>query len=256
MFFLFAKTVGAFLTHPIYIALLLVGLGLGMRRLSLWPRARLVLLWGALVQLWLCSTGAFASVLLYPLETQYKRPAQYPEPAAIVMLAGIVDNQRRGSDYDLTDGADRFVETFRLAHQYPKARVVFTGGSGSLMGSAHREAETLARLAVDMGLDASRLLIDSQSRNTRENAIQVEKLLRDAQIAGPVMLVTSASHMPRSVGCFRKVGIDPIAWPVDYYRTYSRVIEEWLPSGWSLFRTSIALHEYWGLLAYRMQGYT
>ena len=253
MFFFLSKTIGALL-QPHLIALLLLGFAALLRLFRQGPRLRRTLVFLAVIELWVLSTGAVSNLLLFPLETHYRRPELLPRsPAAIIMLTGLTDHERLGTKYDLTEGADRFVEAVRLAHLYPKALLVISGGSSAIVSDNYREAEILGQLARDLGLPAARMRIDAKSRNTYENAVESKQVLKNMQ--GPFLLVTSAHHMPRSVACFAKVGLHVVPWPVDFYRTGSGFGGAWLPSPRSLFKSSVALHEYFGWFSYWLTGY-
>jgi uncharacterized SAM-binding protein YcdF (DUF218 family) len=251
MFFLLSKTAG-YLVEPHFLALTLLAVALALRLLGRTPRLRRGLVIGGLVYLWLMATGGVANLLLYPLETRHARPASLSEPAAIIVLTGMTDHYRKSPSYELTEAADRFVEGVRLAHAHPRALLVISGGSAEILDDSYREADVLARLARGLGIGEARLRVDRQSRNTHENAVESARLLRG--VRGPVVLVTSAYHMPRSVACFTKVGLAVVPWPADFLRTGSGP-GAWLPRPYTLVRSTAALHEYLGWLSYRIAGY-
>ena len=253
MFFVLSKTIGR-LADPVVLSCTLLALAVLLR---LFRRARRLRVWFTVIGtglLVLLSMGFVSNALLAPLEGRHPRPAALREPpGAIVMLSGLLESARVSpADYELSSSSDRFVETLRLARKFPHALVVLSGGSGSLSQGGRREAEILARLAPQLGLDVGRLRIDKDSRNTRENASNSKRLLQD--VRGPVLLVTSASHMWRSMGCFRKVGLKVTPWPVDYERTRPR-LRNILPGLSSLQKSQQAIREYVGLVAYRLAGY-
>jgi len=256
MFFLLSKLMGWFI-DPVRLALSLVVLFLLLRRLHRLPRLRRGLLVAAGVVLWLGSTGAISSVLDNLLESRHPRPAKLTRaPGAIIMLTGQTDDSRvTPSFYELTESSDRFVETLRLAHRYPAAKVILAGGSAALVPAGRqREGLVLARLAREMGLPDTRLLVDDASRNTRENAVEARRLLRQHHISGAALLVTSAAHMPRSVACFDKVGQPVVPWPVDYQR-HGFGLGSFIPKSSPLERNRKVLHELAGLLVYWITGY-
>jgi uncharacterized SAM-binding protein YcdF (DUF218 family) len=271
MLFLLSKTLGLVL-EPCNFGLLLLGVALLLRTLHRAERLRRYLIIFALFELWLLSTGIVADQLLCPLETRYRRPDFLPRsPAAIVMLGGVINPYGRGQGYELNEAADRFVEAVRLAHLYPSSLLVIAAGSsallpglmhesaglqrltealqvsakrGALSPDDYREADTLARLARELGIGAARLRIDRESRNTHENAVESGKLLRG--IKGPVLLVTSASHLRRAVACFEKIGLKVIPWPVDYQLSRGFYASALVPSPHALVKSTIALREYLG----------
>lgn len=257
MFFALSKTLGDWLSTPHYLALSLLLLALLFRLLKRAARLRRALVWFAVGYLWLLSTGAVANLLLYPLETAHVRPAKLAAPpTAIVMLTGATDGMRTGPGIELTEASDRFVEAVRLAHAHPGARLIVSGGSSDLIGpKRYRESEALGALAAELGVARKRILVDRQARNTRENAVESARLLRAHGLErGPILLVTSALHMPRSLGCFKKVGLEVVPWPTDYWRTRTGV-GAFIPKPGTLMKSDGALHEYVGWLSYKLAGY-
>jgi len=132
---------------------------------------------------------------------------------------------------------------------------VFSGGSGSLAAPADRDADAAGPLLLALGVDAARLTLEADSRNTSENAVAALAAAKPAP-GETWLLVTSAFHMPRAVGCFRRAGWSVTAYPVDFRAD---------PGEWpSLFRTParrfaelhLAVREAVGLVAYRLLGRT
>lgn len=223
----------------------------GLRRIGLFLSisAFLVLATGA----W-TSTGA---LLLHPLEDHFSRPNPAPEQVAgIIVLGGGFEgavNLARGG-YELNASGDRYVEAAILARRYPQARIVVTGGTGTLVLEGEGDGATAPRLLIALGVEPERLVLENDSRNTYENA-QFTKALVNPRADETWLVVTSAFHMPRSIGLFRKVGFDVMPWPADY-RTAGT--ERFGPAqdnvADSLQNLSIAIREWTGLLAYRMTG--
>jgi uncharacterized SAM-binding protein YcdF (DUF218 family) len=254
MFFVLSKTLGR-LVEPTNFALALFGLAFVLRAVRRAPRLRRACGVAGAAALVLFSLGAVASALLYPLERAYERPKRLTRPpAAIVVLGGMLELDAPGESYfELTEAADRLVEGVRLARRYPRALLVLSGGSSNLILEQRRGAEVLGRLARELGTPADRLRLDLEARNTRENALYSLELLREVE--GPVLLVTSASHMLRSVACFAKAGRKVVPWPVDYRRERVGRVASWIPKPSALRKSTAALREYFGLLAYRVAGY-
>lgn len=254
MFFFLSKTL-ALLTQPLPLGLLASVGAWNLRHTPRWRVLRWCLLALAFVTLGLFSSGAVTNLLLAPLERAYPRaPALPAAPGAIVLLGGTTDAEAvvRGP-YELNAAADRFVEAIRLARRHPQAVLVISGGSSALLRHTAREADVLAPLARELGVAGPRLRLDDQARNTRENALYSARLLGD--VRGPVLLVTSAFHMRRAVACFAKVGLKVVPWPVDYQQVTLSSARNWLPRAVALDRSTTALREYLGWLAYRIAGY-
>jgi uncharacterized SAM-binding protein YcdF (DUF218 family) len=152
--------------------------------------------------------------------------------------------------------ADRFFAPAELARRYPNARIVFTGGSANMVSTDVKEADYSAPILETLGIPKERLILERDSRNTWENAIFTKK-----QVAPKPgerwLLVTSAFHMPRSMGIFRKAGFDVEAYPVDWRMGGRDDLFSFTNNGPDgLSRTDVAVREWMGLLAYRLMGRT
>jgi len=214
MFLIVAKVFWV-MAQPLSASLLLMILGLLLlwagRR---WP-ASIAAVLGVLV-LVVSSFTTVGTLLIRPLEERFERPAWPENVGAIIMLGGAsngpISAARQISEFNLA--GDRFAETLRLAQLYPEAKIVVSGGMAVLMDGGEAEAETARRFFLDQGINQDRLVLESAARNTEENAELTKSLL--VGIKGPMLLVTSAFHMPRSMGLFRKAGIAVLPWPTDY----------------------------------------
>lgn len=194
--------------------------------------------------------------LLRPLEERF--PVQ-PAPAAvdgIVVLGGMIEplvTEARGQPA-LNAAAERLTEFARLAHENPDIKLIFSGGSGTVFSQNLKEAPVVERLLEGIGLPVERILFEADSRNTYENAVRSLRLGRPAP-GERWLLLTSAMHMPRAVGCFREAGFPVEAHPVDF-RTLPGS-SEWIPGVATGFANiSAALHEWVGLAAYYLMGRT
>jgi uncharacterized SAM-binding protein YcdF (DUF218 family) len=199
------------------------------------------------------------ALMLRFLEDRFPRPPQdLPAPAGIIVLGGGVNElvTRFRGVVELSSSGDRMTEGAMLARRFPDARLVFTGGSAALLGSPDREAHVARQLFLGLGLPPSQLVFEQESRNTHENAVFTRDLVKP-QPGETWLLVTSAFHMPRSVGIFRKAGFAVTPYPVDY-RTLGAP-RDFTPSRNvldGLERTDLALREYIGLAAYWLTGKT
>ncbi|HOV05008.1 MAG TPA: YdcF family protein [Kaistiaceae bacterium] len=200
-----------------------------------------------------------SNALYLPLENRFPRAAEDVGPiAGIVILGGAIDidtGVARGT-VELNEAAERMTEALALARRHPAARLIFSGGSIRLVGSGVAEAEMARRFFAEAGLAEDRVAYDDRSRNTAENATLAKAIAAPAP-GERWLLVTSAFHMPRAIGCFRKAGFAVEAWPVDY-RTGSAgdLVGLITQPAAGLQRTDKAAREWIGLLAYRLSGRT
>ncbi len=194
------------------------------------------------------------------LEDRFPRPASLPDHVdGIVVLGGAVDLSLSATHGQVAvgSGIQRIVEMVTLARRYPQARIIFTGGSGDAFQQDLREAPLVRKMLIDMGIDVSRIQFEDQSRNTRENALD-SQLLGSPMPGETWLLVTSAAHMPRAMGVFRAVGWRMLADPVDY-RTHDadhRPVAFSLRWSRQIALLGYSLHEYWGLVYYRLRHWT
>ena len=195
------------------------------------------------------------SWLLAPLENRFPQPN--PPPAhvdGIIVLGGAVRSEMtevHGTP-SLNGAAERMTAFVGLARRYPGARLAFTGGSGRLVAGHVTESEVARRLFEELGLTQP-VIYDEESRTTYENAVFLRQKVRPAP-GETWLLVTSAWHMPRSVGAFRRAGWEVLPWPVDYRSgaSYGETLENSLPD--KLGNLDGAVHEWLGLLGYRLMG--
>jgi uncharacterized SAM-binding protein YcdF (DUF218 family) len=154
---------------------------------------------------------------LSPLEKTYPTEPEVRKVAGIVVLGGGESDIQSNVWFqpNTGDAGDRFITALSLAHKHPEAIVLFTGGSGRLMGGASG-AEIAQAIFIGAGLDKSRLILEGASRNTAENAAMSLELAPD-NLDGDWLLVTSAFHMRRAVASFCAAGWKNIVpWPTDY----------------------------------------
>ncbi|RVG71662.1 YdcF family protein [Sinorhizobium meliloti] len=199
------------------------------------------------------------SYFLQILEDRFPRPTREPtELACIIVLGGAFENVVMASrgGMELNQAAERFVETLRLAQAYPQARILVSGGDGSLSGIYEGDAHASENFFGTFGIGSDRLIREGESRTTFENARYTRDLLAKNGLER-CALVTSAYHMPRSIGLFRANGMEVTPWPTDY-RTSGKVrlgFDFTQPSLNAQLATTAA-KEWTGLVAYYLLGRT
>lgn len=200
-----------------------------------------------------------SSWVLAPLENRFPSFPDDGEPVTgIVVLGGAVeaDTSIGRGQITVNDAGEREIALGDLARRYPKARLVFSGGAGSMREYAVSEAEVVSRYADTLGVPRDRLILEQRSRNTHENAVFSAQLVQPKP-GERWLLVTSAWHMPRAMGCFREAGFPVVAYPVDYRTNWPRDayrFASFASDGLSEF--DIGVKEWIGLIAYRLTGYT
>jgi uncharacterized SAM-binding protein YcdF (DUF218 family) len=196
-------------------------------------------------------------LLIAPLEDRFPLPPPDLPPEGIVVLGGAINDgvsqARKETIFD--EGGERLTEAVVLAKRYPQARVVYTGGSSSFTGAVSTEALQARKLMSQMGIAPERVTIEDKSRNTDENARFTAAIVHPKP-SQRWIVVTSAFHIPRSMGIFEKAGFHPIAYPVAF-RTQGRPREDMrltFDPVRNLRTFEIAVHEWIGLVAYWASG--
>ncbi len=255
MFFELSKIAG-YLASPVHM------LVVGGFALTFWPQAgkrhwplRVIqLLLGILLSMLVFPVG---NELLVPLETRFPAPTKLPSRVdGIIVLGGAVDEVFSGGQgyLSINGEAERLLAPVNLVRRYPGARLVFTGGSGSLQAGPLKESDKVRLLWRDANIDRGQVLYEEASRNTHENAVFTRDLVHPKP-GEKWLLVTSAAHMPRSMGLFRKAGFDVIPYPVAFKSTGKN--RQWYvprTAGTALSNIESAVHEYVGLWVYYQTG--
>jgi uncharacterized SAM-binding protein YcdF (DUF218 family) len=255
LFFFLSKTIGKMLLPTNFlIGIGVIGALLLATRLKSLGRRLMVL---SVLMLAVCGFSPLGNWLLYPLESRFPPwDAARGAPDGIIILGGSID-----ADLSVAHGgavvrseADRIIAAAALARRYPNARILFSGGSANLLSNDAREADYAGALFESLGVAKSRLTMERRSRNTQEN-VEFSKAMVAPKSGERWLLVTSAFHMPRSVGLFRKAGFAVEPYPVDWRVGGKSDLLAFFPvADDGLGRTEIALREWMGLIAYRASG--
>jgi uncharacterized SAM-binding protein YcdF (DUF218 family) len=257
MFFVLSKILGFFaLPSNLFVAIGIIGL------LLLCTRFVRLASWLVVTSIVLTAVSGWSplgNVLILPLEQRFPPwdPSRGP-PTGIVVLGGAIspDVSAARGVVALNEAAERITVAAELAHRYPNARVIYTGGSNALLSEQIPEAPFAVRELEALGVAHNRITAEEQSRNTIENAV-FSRLIAQPKPGEVWLLVTSAYHMPRAIAAFRAAGFPVEAYPVDW-RTRGPIDETTLFGSLSegLARTDTAAHEWIGLLAYWLTGRT
>ncbi len=202
--------------------------------------------------------------LLLPLETRLSSPKVLPKAidGAIVLGGGFDGRVAKLPDrVELSGAGDRVTALIALGKRYPDAKLVYSGGSGALLGNRVPGASLAKAFYQQQGFDPKNVLFENTSKNTWENALNSRDLVRPSPDE-TWLLVTSASHMPRAIGVFRQLDWDVVPFPVDY--RVPKVEEEGplsdidfrLNAAARLVELDLAAKEWIGLFAYWLMGRT
>lgn len=256
MFFILSKTV-AFLLLPSNF-LIVFGLAGVLLMATRWKRAGLRTAATSIVLLAAAGFLPVGNLLLRPLESRFPPwDASRGAPDGVIVLGGAISPKlsRDYGEFIVSGDGGRIIAMGKLARAYPDARIVYSGGDGSLLGNQPAEADFAYPLLDSFGVRRERAILETRSRNTAENAAFTKDLVKPKS-SERWLLVTSARHIPRAVGCFRAVGFPVEAYPVGWHteRQWNLTVPRTFSEGLGQFDS--AAYEWLGLLAYWLTGRT
>jgi len=235
--------------------LLLVGVILlwrGRQKPGLWAVTISVTLYG------LAMFGPLTNLFMVPLESRFVRftnDISQPPYSGIIVLAGAerISVSTFHHQVTLSGAAERLIEAAKLARQFPALPVIYSGGGRQ--EDMMTENEIARKFFQESGIDLSRIRFDDNSYNTYTNALESRKLIKPGEDS-KWFLVTSAFHMPRAVGVYRKAGVMIQPYPVDYRTELSTSLISKPDAGAALYELDFAVHEWLGLIAYYISGHS
>ena len=214
-------------------------------------------LWYSIVTLYFfCNQFIFNEVIrLY--EPAPKHIAEKEENySAVIVLGGLSSFHNENQQLEFQESADRLLDVLPLYFKGTVKKIIIAGGSGRLV---NRETESphLKQYLMNIGVKEKDIFIESKSRNTYENAVYSKELIEEHGLEEPFLLSTSATHMPRSLACFKKQGINVISFPNDYLGREREFNPDriFVPKAHILKSWDAIIHEWVGWLSYKLAGY-
>jgi len=263
-FFIFSKIV-QFCIEPLNWVIVFVALSLlflSLRKPHLCKRFLLLALFDLLLVGWLPTSEIFLRVLENGVSKVNLVQMSEKDFGGIIILGGAIEGGEIALDrgeISIYSEAERVTKAFELIRRYPELPFIFSGFSGRLSPKGVSEADAFKQLIAEQGLPDSNAHYENQSRNTYENVVFMKPMILGLGSNGandtpkPWLLITSASHMYRSLQIFQKQGIDVIPVPVDYQTgnglRWDRFDLEDGMQNWNNL-----MHEFIGLLAYWITG--
>ncbi|MEZ4961319.1 MAG: YdcF family protein [Saprospiraceae bacterium] len=185
---------------------------------------------------------------------------QITEPYDIGILLGGYSNGNilpRHDRQNFSHRAARFLNAYELYKMGKVKKLLLTGGSGDLLQDQPSEAQDMKGFFARIGVPAEDIIIEPDSRNTYENADFTKKILEERYPGASCLLITSAFHMRRSLGCFKKAGVACTPYSVDFITEKDRWAPEntIFPDRNGFYFWEILVKEWVGYLAYWAKGY-
>jgi len=254
MFFYLSKLV-AFLFSPLVWVFILILYSFRTKKEGRPKKLRIA----AVLVLYICSNAFIVDELFRawePVTPDYDLMDTKYEGA--IVLGGIGDIDLRLQKINFGHSGDRLFQTLPLYYKARIKRIIFTGGSGSIEFPDKKEGYFVRKYLKSIQFPDSGLIIESESKNTYENAIFTKKILDSLHIEGNFLLVTSGYHMPRALAIFKKAAYKNIT---PYVTNRSSGLRRYtfdhlfIPNPGSLFALEFLIHEWIGYLTYKIKGY-
>jgi uncharacterized SAM-binding protein YcdF (DUF218 family) len=256
LMFYHVSKIAWFFMEPSNLFLMLAALGCLLLLLGFQRIGRAITIFSVALML-IIGFSPLAYWLLLPLEMRFPVPdLQNKKIDGVIVLGGAVQERQSAAHGHLAtnDAGERIIAMADLARRFPGAKIIYSGGPGYYTSAPRAEAVIVQEHLASLGLAKDRVLIEAESLNTFENAV-LSKTLFAPQPNETWLLVTSAWHMPRSVGIFRQVGWEVVPYPVDFRAGgWQDFMRRFATVSDGFQRTEIAVREYIGLAVYRATG--
>lgn len=251
--FLVKKIVGPFF-FPVPLCLEILLLGLFFLWFTRRQKAGKIVVSIGVALLAALSYGAVSNILMRPLEYKYPSLLELENVSGVkwvVVLGGSHTSDRRVpvTSQLSSETIARLVEGIRLHNVLPESKLLLSGGS---IYDPMPNAEVMGEVALALGVERHDLVLESISKDTKDEAILIQEIVKNDRF----VLVTTASHMPRSVALFEKRGMHPIPAPTDHWVKEGQRISpgSFFPSTGGLRKAERAIHEYLGLAWAKIRG--
>jgi uncharacterized SAM-binding protein YcdF (DUF218 family) len=174
-----------------------------------------------------------------------------------IVLSGMITYDEKYERINFKSSTDRLLQTIELYKEGIVDKFYITGGSGEIFNQKHKESEILKGYLIVLGIPESDILIETLSKNTYENAIESKNTLNSEVKEKTFLLVTSAYHMRRAAGCFKKQGFEFDVFVTDRYTGNRKFTfdELFIPKAETLQGWTLLIHEVSGYLIYDIVGY-
>ena len=171
-----------------------------------------------------------------------------------IVLGGIADYDKITKSHNFNKHADRLMDAEQLYHKGIIKKIMLSGGNGVLLNDGYIEANAMRDHLLQNKIPNEDIIVENTSRNTKENAFNSTKILRNKDFKGKVLLITSANHMRRAQLCFENANLNTTAFPTDCTTSYTNFGIEYmlLPRISALEVWENLIHEWIGFLVYKV----
>jgi uncharacterized SAM-binding protein YcdF (DUF218 family) len=253
MFFIISKLLSFLITPIVWIAILLLW---SLFTKDIRRKQKLLIITFSVFYFF--SNSFILDEFMRPYETPAMQENELPgKYDAGIVLGGMIayDNTLVRPQFDRA--IDRLMQAITLYKDGKIRKIFISGGSGSITEKNALEAIILRAYLIKLGIPDSSILVESHSKNTRENATFSKPILDSLNKSGKYLLITSAFHMPRAIRCFKKAGMNMTPYSADRYSGPRKFIFDhvFIPNVGALSGWDVLLHEWLGFIMYKISGY-
>ena len=237
------------LFFPVPVIFEVLAVGVVLLWFTRWQKAGKILVTAGTILLLLLGNSRVSALLVRPLEQRYEPVAlsslssttgKPGEKTFIVVLGGSYSpDPRIDLDSRLSEETiERLLEAVRICDKVAGCKLILSGGPPP-------QAQALSKIALSLGVSQQDMILEENSHNTEQEALFIKPIVG----LQPFFLVTSASHMPRAMGLFRKLGMHPIAAPTDYLAKWNPALtqDDLYPGYYGFYEAERAVYEYLGI---------
>lgn len=244
------KKILTFVLYPMSLCLTVIGIGLFFIWITRRQKLGKIFVTTGAIALACFSLGFFSNTMLATLENEYPPLTDLQKAQGVkwivVLGGGIVSDDRFPVNDQLSGSSlSRLVEGIRIHSNLKGSKLIFSGGA---VFDPVPEANALAKVALSLGVGEENILLEPISKDTETQAQNLRKILKLREDE-KFILVTSATHMPRSVAIFKSFGMEPIPAPIDFLVKNQSGINllRFFPSASGLRKMELVFHEYLGM---------
>ncbi len=252
MFFNLSKIVTFLLDPYFYIVLFLFVAIIGCH----YQKKNKVLFFFIFIFFGIVTTNVFTNKVLFYLENLQPKQQLQQHYDAVIVLSGMLDLSLSDQhNFEFSAATDRILKGIELIKENRAEYLIISGGDGSFITTGKSEALLLAKFAQKWGVPQNRIIVEANSHNTFENALETSKIVTQLNLK-KLLLVTSAFHMHRAIGCFKKQNLFPDVLAVDFRvsKNDNNDFRDYIPSSEGLSRLSFFTHEMVGIGVYYLTG--
>jgi uncharacterized SAM-binding protein YcdF (DUF218 family) len=237
-----------------------IGVGVG---LAFWTRTSRIARWyfAALFAFyWIGSAPVAIEPLLKRAQARYAPLASAADARGartiVVLGAGNATIQAAGQSVNHVTwiATLRLLEAARLYRLLDRPTIMVSGGVTQPQAGARSEGDAMRTTILELGIPADRIVVEAESKTTRDEAVVIARMLSNAR-AQPIVLVTSATHMPRAIAAFRAAGLDPVPAAAPYASDHSFDRMRWVPNDVALMLFDSLIYDAAATWYYRLRGW-